>query len=245
MKVYIRKCENNEFPNVNYYIAYDGFRQLGAEIVFFTNIRNIADNKPEDVIVGGIGEVRYILDKLDKAYPTLEYPESIAKSKYLGRRIWKDTLGTIMSNELKMGIFIKPVAGGKLFPGKVVKELKDFRVCAGLMSGTEVWCSELVNFVSEYRCFIRYGEVIGVKHYSGDVFTPPSRDVLLSIIQDYNDAPNAYSIDLGVTDKGETLLVEINEGYSIGSYGLDSITYAKFLATRWAQLTGTQDAYDW
>lgn len=245
MKVYIRKYENNEFPNVNYYSAYDGFRQLGAEIVFFTNIRDIRDNKPEDVIVSGIGEVRYILDKLDKTYPTLEYPESIAKPKYLGRRIWKDTLGSIMSNEEKMGVFIKPVAGGKLFTGTVIKEFKDFRVCAGLREDTEVWCSEIVNFVSEYRCFVRYGEIVGVKHYSGDAFLSPSKDVLLSIIQDYKDAPNAYSVDLGVTDKGDTLLVEINEGYSIGSYGLDSITYAKLLATRWAELTDTEDEYNW
>jgi len=244
MKVYIRKEKDKEFHNVNLYIAYDGFKQLGAEIVYFSNVRDITDNKLEDVIVSGIGDVRYILNQLGKEYPTLEYPESISTPEYLGRRIWKDVLGSVMSNKEKMGIFIKPVSGGKLFTGAIIKEFKDFRTCVGAQEDTEVWCSELVNFISEYRCFIRHGEVLGVKYYKGDYFTIPSKEVLTAIINDYKDAPNAYTIDLGVTDKGETLLVEVNEGYSIGAYGLDSVKYARLLATRWAQLTNTEDMFN-
>jgi hypothetical protein len=43
------------------------------------------------------------------------------------------------------------------------------------------------------------------------------------------------------TDRGETLLIEINDGYSIGSYGLFSADYARLLASRWAQMTGARD----
>jgi len=245
MKVYIRKEKNNEFLHTNFYIAYDGFKQLGMEIEYFSDVRNITNNSPQDIIVSGIGDVRYILDKLGKKYPTLEYPESISKPQYLGRRIWKDILGSIMSNKEKLGIFIKPVAGGKLFTGTVVHDFRDFRNCVGADDNTEVWCSELVDFISEYRCFIRYGEILGIKNYKGDYFTLPSKVVLDAIIRDYKDAPNAYVMDLGVTDKGETFLVEINEGYSVGAYGLDSIKYAKLLATRWAELTNTEDIFNW
>lgn len=245
MKVYIRKEKDVEFKTINFYIAYDGFKQLGVEIEYFSNVKDITDNNPEDIIVSGIGDVRYILDKLGKKYPTLEYPESISKPKYLGRRIWKDILGSIMSNRKKMGIFIKPTAGGKIFTGTVINDFKDFRKCVGVPENTEVWCSEVVNFISEYRCFIRYGEILDIKHYKGDCFNIPSKEVLISIISDYKDAPNAYTIDLGITDKGETLLIEVNEGYSIGSYGLESIKYAKLLATRWAQLTNTEDLFNW
>ncbi|WP_262922941.1 hypothetical protein [Hymenobacter cellulosilyticus] len=38
------------------------------------------------------------------------------------------------------------------------------------------------------------------------------------------------------------MVIEINEGYSIGSYGLPPLRYAKFLSARWAELTGTTDA---
>lgn len=244
MKVYIRKnIKNNEIFNINLYIAYDGFKQLGAEIVFYTNVDDITDNNPEDIIVDGIKQVRYILDKFGKEYPTLEYPESISTPEYLGRRIWKDNLSSIMTNKDKWNVFIKPVEGGKLFTGGVIKEPQDFRICVGANDSTEVWCSEIVNFVSEYRCFIRYGKILDIKNYKGDCFIIPNKKVLKSIINDYTDAPKSYTIDLGITDKGETFLVEVNEGYSVGAYGLDSLKYAKLLATRWSELTNTEDPY--
>lgn len=245
MKAYIRKGKDNEFNSVNFNNAYEGFKELGVEIKFYTDIKDITDNNPEDIIVSGIGDVRYMLDKLGKTYPTLEYPDSIFKHEYLGRRIWKDILGSVMANKEKMNIFIKPTAGGKIFTGTVIKEFQDFRACVGVDESTEIWCSELVDFVSEYRCFIRYGEILGVKHYKGDAFIVPSKEVLENIINDYKDAPNAYVIDLGVTKNGETLLVEVNEGYSVGSYGLESIRYAKLLTTRWAELTNTEDIFNW
>jgi hypothetical protein len=88
MKVYIRKDKKiNDFSSINFYNAYDGFKQLGAEILFYSNVKDIIDNNVEDIIVGGINEVRYILNKFNKTYPTLEYPESISKPQYLGRKI--------------------------------------------------------------------------------------------------------------------------------------------------------------
>lgn len=46
-----------------------------------------------------------------------------------------------------------------------------------------------------------------------------------------------------MTDDGRTLLIEVNDGYSLGCYGLFYIDYAKLLAARWAELTGTEDEY--
>jgi hypothetical protein len=60
-------------------------------------------------------------------------------------------------------------------------------------------------------------------------------------IRDYISQPAGYVMDFGVTDKGETVLIEVNDGFSIGSYGLFHIDYAKLLAARWAELTGTED----
>lgn len=240
MKVYIKKL-NHEFENVNFFIANTGFKELGFEIVYYENITKVLDNREEDIVVGGISDVRYVLDKFNKDYPTLEYPEKLFKDEYLGRKLWVDTLGSVMNDKNKWGIFIKPVEGGKLFPGTVINNLMDFRNCYGLSSDTKIWCSEQLDFVSEYRCFIRYGEIIGVKHYKGDIFKSPSKDILLKMINDYIDSPKAYTIDLGVTDKGKTYLIEVNEGYSVGAYGLDPIKYSKLLATRWAELTKTED----
>ena len=61
------------------------------------------------------------------------------------------------------------------------------------------------------------------------------------MVRSYVDSPSAYSIDIGLTDIDETIIVEINDGYSLGSYGLDPLLYAKLLSARWAELTGTKD----
>lgn len=68
-------------------------------------------------------------------------------------------------------------------------------------------------------------------------------NVIECAIKDYITAPNAYGIDFGVTSSGETLLVEVNEGYALGCYGLFPHLYAKLVLTRWAELTGTSDEY--
>lgn len=49
--------------------------------------------------------------------------------------------------------------------------------------------------------------------------------------------PAGYAIDFGRTADGRFLVVEVNEGYSIGSYGLFYIDYAKLISARWAEIT--------
>ena len=46
-----------------------------------------------------------------------------------------------------------------------------------------------------------------------------------------------------VTDDGRTLLVEFNDAYSLGCYGLNDIQYAKFISARWSQLLNREDEY--
>ena len=65
--------------------------------------------------------------------------------------------------------------------------------------------------------------------------------VIENAIAAYHSAPAGYAADFGVTDTGETLLIEVNDGYSIGSYGLFPADYARLLSSRWAQITGSKD----
>lgn len=67
--------------------------------------------------------------------------------------------------------------------------------------------------------------------------------IIEDAIKAYSTAPHAYGIDFGVTSNGETLLVEVNEGYALGCYGLSPHLYARLLITRWAELTNTLDEY--
>ena len=63
-------------------------------------------------------------------------------------------------------------------------------------------------------------------------------------VSEYKSAPAAYAIDFGVTDDGRTLLIEVNDGYALGSYGLFYPDYSKLLSARWAELTNTTDECD-
>ena len=49
-------------------------------------------------------------------------------------------------------------------------------------------------------------------------------------------ATAGYGLDLGVLSDGETALVEWNDGFSLGSYGLDASLYAELILARWREL---------
>lgn len=48
-------------------------------------------------------------------------------------------------------------------------------------------------------------------------------------------------MDFGVTEDGRTILIEVNDGYSLGAYGLEPTLYTRLLTARWAELNGTDD----
>ena len=66
-------------------------------------------------------------------------------------------------------------------------------------------------------------------------------DELLNSLK--NDYP--FTIDIGVTKDGRTLLIECNDAYSLGAYGLEDYKYAKMLSARWSQLLNREDVFDY
>lgn len=87
--------------------------------------------------------------------------------------------------------------------------------------------------------------MLDCKHYWGDPLKFPSAEIIRFAIQDYASAPDAYGIDFGVTKEGKTLLIEVNDAWTLGCYGLEAHLYAKFLLTRWAQMTITIDEFSY
>ena len=59
----------------------------------------------------------------------------------------------------------------------------------------------------------------------------------------WKERPMACSLDICVIKDGQTLLVEINDAYSLGCYGLASVFYAKLISARWSQILGVKDEY--
>lgn len=238
MRAYIQ-CDSHGIPaDYDFFNAYCGFRDMGIETVFYCDYEQLSSSEKCDVVVGYIGPVKVRLKDFGVTLPDIDYPESILE--YLGRTVRKSTINTIANKPEAWNVFIKPVYN-KAFKGRVVTSAKDLIGCGTCNSDTEVYVSDVVNFVSEYRAFVRYGKILDIRHYGGAWNIFPNSKVILDCINSYKDSPKAYAADFGVTSDGRTLLIEINATCSIGSYGLEVVQYAKLLSARWAELTNTTD----
>ncbi|MFK7796675.1 MAG: ATP-grasp domain-containing protein [Aureispira sp.] len=237
MQAYIQTTPEGDYFNVNAYVAADGFRQLGWEVIKFEKVEALTTADPAAILVGGIGIVRKRLQQLGIAHGyEIEYPAAL--QPFLKRKVWQSTLQEVIQQGQK-DIFIKPVQT-KLFKGKVIRRFGDF---IGLKYEEEVpvWCSEVVELVTEWRCFVRYGELLDVRRYAGDWDSRLDLEIVKAAIAAYKEQPAAYGLDFGVDAQGEHYLVEVNDGHSLGTYGTWPISYAKFLSARWAELTKTED----
>ena len=59
---------------------------------------------------------------------------------------------------------------------------------------------------------------------------------MVDVFEKSTEAPSAYTLDVGITKEGLTLLVEVNDMWAIGSYGLDGDTYALLCARRMKEI---------
>lgn len=156
------------------------------------------------------------------------------------RSIWRSTIDEVSCNASSWPLFVKSIEA-KRIPGTVIRSAKDLIGCGCSGYNTPVICSDVLNFKAEWRCFVRYGKLLDVRQYRGEWGMAPDMETILSALASYTTAPAGYAIDFGLTDKGVTALVEVNEGYSLGNYGMQHNLYAQLLSARWAELTGCED----
>lgn len=237
-----RKSEVGLEPiNYNVFNAYYGLRDMGFECIRFSSLQDLEDyyHSRGELIVGGVGMIRKRLEVFNIIPPTIDYPDELYP--YLRRMIRKSTLHTIANNPDRWPVFIKSQEQKRL-TGKVIRSTKDL-VGIGSQEDYGIYWSDVMDIVSEYRVFVRYGQILDIKHYFGDPLKFPNSEVIKNAIEDYKSAPDAYGIDFGVLRDGRTILIEVNDAWALGCYGLECHDYAKFLLTRWAQLTGTVDNF--
>lgn len=239
MKVYIQAGRDGLPRNYNMYNAYQGFREMGLETVFFHTPEELQTSELQDIVVGYVAPVRSRLQDFGIPTPDMDYPKELRR--YMGRRIWHSKINTVASHPEDWPVFVKPVEDKK-FTGIVVRSPADLIGCGSCYDNADVICSEVINIETEWRVFVRYGKILDVRSYRGDWKKTYYPSVIESAVQDFASAPAGYAVDFGVTDTGETVLIEVNDGYSLACYGLFYIDYAKLLSARWAELTGTEDA---
>ncbi len=158
--VYLEKNElTNEFITTCTYDAWQGFSLLGYECrPFFFKQFDFLDITKETIVSGYIRSAHKAFKLLGVEIPIeVSIPDEIIE--FAKRKIWTSTLGEIRENEPHC--FIKPLRGQKLFTGHVRNGNMGYLLqTAMLADDTEVLCSEIVNFLSEWRGFVNRIETL-------------------------------------------------------------------------------------
>lgn len=133
--------------------------------------------------------------------------------------------------------FIKPI-DIKLFTGFVLDTISLSSI-SGIPDDTQVLVYPPFEsrIVSEWRTYIHYNKIVDCKNYSGDLFTIPNQKYILDVISSNKDEfPIAYTIDIGILENGENVVIEYNDMWSIGNYGLPNDLYLRLLKDRYFEI---------
>ena len=224
--------------SINRHVARSGFLARGEEVALFeAGAFDDVPLTPDDIVVGGIKYAARAFERLGWNVPDLDpVPDDLRT--FSGRSFWRSTLGDVR-RRVSDGdpVFFKPIPSQpKIFAGSVARTVGDLIATASFDDQVQVDCADVVSFEAEFRTFVMHGEVIGVRPYKGDPLLFPDPDVIRNAVAAWRDAPAAWSLDVGVTSDGQTLLVEVNDSYALGAYGLPPMRYAAMIDARWQQL---------
>lgn len=189
------------------------------------------------LVVGSVQSVSSALQQLSKPVPVSDYyPTQL--HKYLYRDVWRGNItqlqGYIINDQQ---IFAKPV-DWKLFTGMVFDASNSYNLIEQCNKDTQLWFSDPVVWVSEYRIYVLNNQILAISLYQGDSNVVIDMNVIndaIKLMESTNKV--AYSFDWGVLNTGQTALVEMNDAWAIGEYGdMTPKQYYEFLLARWNQM---------
>lgn len=97
----------------------------------------------------------------------------------------------------------------------------------------KMFFSEEIKLKSEWRVFVYNGLIKDVKQYVGDWDAErPDKNKIIYIIEEFEKLKTgleAYTIDVGKTESGETVLIEIHSFVACGLYGFEHRDILKML----------------
>lgn len=102
--------------------------------------------------------------------------------------------------------------------------------------------SETIDILSEWRAFVFRGRIRDLRNYSGDFMVFPDPERIRAMADAYGaKAPVAYTLDVAVTGKGETVIIECHRFFSCGLYGFsDHRLIPPMLSQTWFEMKNTR-----
>lgn len=242
-EAYIQTVDGN-IPDDWIFSAMLGLRDKGFVIKHFErhHITDLPFNF-ETILVGYVETmVDYFKVNNVPVPQPLNIPESLMYPYFLGREINTMTMGEFKADEINCPIFVRPYNKTKAFSSGPCEHhsLKSFAFHK-IPDDEMVMTSTIVDFISEYRCFVHNGKLKGIQWYQGDFCVFPDILKIHDMVEHYKDAPIAYTLDVGVVllnPEGftATYLVECNDMWAVGHYGLRDRIYSTLLRDRWFEI---------
>jgi len=134
-------------------------------------------------------------------------------------------------------LFIKPVEI-KLFTGLILDGMQ-YSCLSNLPNETMVMAYEPFKnkIISEWRLYVYNDKLIDARNYSGEFIVSPNYEYAMTVIaNNKRDFPCAYTIDIAVLDNNENTVVEYNDMWAIGNYGIPNDIYLKLLKERYFEI---------
>jgi hypothetical protein len=238
--VYIQ-AEKNYPYNFDLASAYLALKQNKTPTKLFNHIDEVPVER-SSVVFGSIQNTHQFFLNMGWEIPTpIHIPDELNNNWWTNRKIEKTTLDEALQKG-DFPFFMKPIQL-KLFNGEVLEKPSHRDFYAEYPKETEVLISGYINFVSEYRCYVLENELVACCHYAGSMDHYPDIHVVKDMIRQFKNGPKFYSLDVGIVlgiggRVSFTFLVECNDGYSLGNYGLTPSIYTRGLLIRWREILG-------
>lgn len=219
-------------------IAEIGCRQMKWKHKYFEDVSEIPYN-PRHIVVGSVEQtLKYWKGRVQApaALDLLDFQE------YLGRDVRLINSKEFLKSQAQYPIFAKPYNCIKAFDGTQLTSQFDAEMVLKSLDVT-LAVQPVLDILSEYRMYINNGKILAVKSYGGgDPLVFPDKIVMK---QCFNFATQflphkSFCLDFGVIVQNgwtKTVLIEPNDAWAIGNYGLEPYLYVNFLKDRWLQIT--------
>ncbi|SFJ18540.1 ATP-grasp domain-containing protein [Planctomicrobium piriforme] len=252
MRAYVQQGSQEDFNFLSLDQTAHWFWERGYEVIRFDYPelgagvldRGLRQFSEETIVAGGVGTIREALQRAGRPLPeNLDLPQCL--DNWIGRRFWTSTLDEIRSlveaNAGLLPVHVKPLRHHKKFKGRVIAEFRDLIPTADIDGEMPVLVQEVVRFASEWRASVFRGRIVHVGNYAGDPLLFPDANRMQGALKAFVSPPVACAMDWGVTEAGETLLVEVNDAFALGAYGIRGSIYTAMIEARWRQLMGLAD----
>lgn len=193
-------------------IRYQNWYRDRDEYGFITSEQT--DHCPEGAIpIGSLEFVgRCLVETTGKGLPKpLQIPLELREERFLKREYQHRAVSGLV---LDRPMFVKSLDQYKGFT--------DVTDDVAHIEAKAVAVSEVVSFTSEWRTFVFEGKIVGLHPYAGDPLVFPDAALVCEIVDVYKTAPRAYTLDVGVTDRG-TCVIEVHPFVSCGLYGFQDL----------------------